>query len=44
MWNSALLISVITYVDPIDKVDPIPNYTLTLPLVETSIFIDASSF
>ena len=39
-----LPISVITYVDLMDEVDLIPNYILTLPLVETSSFVDVLSF
>jgi hypothetical protein len=33
MWNSTCLISVSTVIDPIDNVKPMPNYTITCPLI-----------
>jgi len=34
-WNSTIPISVSTLIEPIEDVEPIPNYTLTMPLVDS---------
>jgi hypothetical protein len=33
MWNFTCPIGVFTIVDPIDDIKPMPNYTVTCPLV-----------
>jgi len=43
MWNSIMPIRVITLADPIDKVNPIPNYTLIMPYIIVSSYTPVSS-
>jgi hypothetical protein len=33
MWNSTCPIGVFTIIDPINDIEPMPNYTITCPLV-----------
>jgi len=33
-WNSTIPIGVSTLIEPIEDVEPIPNYILTMPLVD----------
>jgi hypothetical protein len=34
MWNSTIPISVATLIELIEDIEPIPNYTLTIPLID----------
>ena len=34
IWNSTIPIGVATLIEPIEDVEPIPNYILTVPLVD----------
>jgi hypothetical protein len=33
-WNSTIPISVATLIELIEDIEPIPNYTLTIPLID----------
>jgi hypothetical protein len=35
MWNSTVPISIATLIELIEDIEPIPNYTLTIPLVDS---------